>query len=163
METTILFGVLSVGHVIPFFFFLSFAFLLDPNPCNIIRAYEHNYLQALADSPSPSEEVAFFLFIVSSIYGVLFMPEASPSDDEDKNKDKRANGGFFAPLKVIRPQKYLLENGKVIKNYGLVFLSLGIFLGVVSGIDALVELSEAGLTSFLVCVHLRPHAFADVW
>jgi hypothetical protein len=59
------------------------------------------------------------------------MPEAA-GDDKDKNGDKRASGGFFAPLKVIRPQNYILESGKVIRNYGLVFLSLGIFLGVVS-------------------------------
>lgn len=78
-------------------------------------------------------EVAFFLYIVSTVYGALFMPSKAPAATGDQ---KQASGhglnGFFAPLKVIVPHKYRLESGKVIKNYGLIFLALGIFLGVVS-------------------------------
>ncbi|KAI1879257.1 hypothetical protein JX265_002211 [Neoarthrinium moseri] len=75
-------------------------------------------------------EVAFFLYITSSIYGALFMPTTSSNDDKVKDKNTRGVGGFFAPLKVIVPHRYVLEDGKIIKNYGLVFLALGIFLGV---------------------------------
>lgn len=74
-------------------------------------------------------EVAFFLYITSSIYGALFLPEA-PTEGQAEKKNPRGVGGFFAPLKVIVPQKYIQEDGKLFTSYGLIFLALGIFLGV---------------------------------
>jgi hypothetical protein len=77
-------------------------------------------------------EVAFFLYITSSIYGALFMPGKPLADDKQAAQKNRGVGGFFAPLKVIVPQKYVLEGGRAVTNYGLIFLALGIFVGVVS-------------------------------
>lgn len=77
-------------------------------------------------------ETAFFLYIASSIYGALLMPTAPSNKSKEPRRTSRGLGGFFAPLKVIVPQKYILTNGKIVNNYGLVFLALGIFLGVVS-------------------------------
>lgn len=74
-------------------------------------------------------EVAFFLYITSSIYGALFLPEA-PAESHAEKKNPRGVGGFFAPLKVIVPQKYIQQDGKLFTSYGLIFLALGIFLGV---------------------------------
>ncbi|KAK9786703.1 putative Major facilitator superfamily (MFS) profile domain-containing protein [Seiridium cardinale] len=75
-------------------------------------------------------ETAFFLYIASSLYGALFLPTPSAADRDTQKKNPRGVGGFFAPLKVIVPHKYMLEDGKIIANYGLIFLALGIFLGV---------------------------------
>ncbi|KAJ8124075.1 hypothetical protein O1611_g9446 [Lasiodiplodia mahajangana] len=77
-------------------------------------------------------EVAFFLYGVSTLYGALFMPDRAPTERSDQKQSNRGLDGFFAPLKVIVPHKYRLESGIVIKNYGLIFLALGIFLGVLA-------------------------------
>ncbi|TGJ79419.1 hypothetical protein E0Z10_g9345 [Xylaria hypoxylon] len=75
-------------------------------------------------------EVAFFLYVVSTLYGALFLPTKTSTEASDRKHSSRGLNGFFAPLKVIAPHKYRLESGSVIKNYGLIFLALGIFLGV---------------------------------
>ncbi|KAI0536453.1 hypothetical protein GGR58DRAFT_514583 [Xylaria digitata] len=54
----------------------------------------------------------------------------TPTEANDRKHSSRCFHGFFAPLKVIVPHKYRLESGNVVKNYGLIFLALGIFLGV---------------------------------
>ncbi|RYP76427.1 hypothetical protein DL769_003633 [Monosporascus sp. CRB-8-3] len=75
-------------------------------------------------------EVAFFLYVASTIYGGLFLPTPAQGDVGAEKHASKGLGAFFAPLKIIRPHRYRLESGKVVKNYGLVFLALGIFLGV---------------------------------
>ncbi len=77
-------------------------------------------------------EVAFFLYVASTIYGVLFLPKSTHEDVGPQTHATKGIGAFFAPLKIIKPHRYRLESGKVVQNYGLVFLALGIFLGVVS-------------------------------
>lgn len=79
-------------------------------------------------------EVAFFLYVVSTIYGAIFMPsEVAKSDTSETSKPKKVGlAAFFAPLRVIVPHKYRLESGMIITNYGLIFLATGLFLGVVS-------------------------------
>ncbi|KXJ92128.1 major facilitator superfamily domain-containing protein [Microdochium bolleyi] len=76
-------------------------------------------------------EVAFFLYVISTVYGAIFMPAKTASGN--KAADKARKGGiaaFFAPIRVIVPHRYRLESGKVITNYGLIFLAGGLFLGV---------------------------------
>ncbi|KAI1822156.1 major facilitator superfamily transporter [Xylaria intraflava] len=75
-------------------------------------------------------EVALLLFAVSALYGVIFMPVVSSAEPSDQKHPGRGIDEFFAPLKVIVPHRYRLESGKIITNYGLIFLALGIFLGV---------------------------------
>ncbi|KAI1079747.1 major facilitator superfamily domain-containing protein [Whalleya microplaca] len=75
-------------------------------------------------------EVAFFLYVASTIYGALFMPTTTGTAENPQKKGGRGISGFFAPLKVIVPHKYRLESGAVIKNWGLIYLAMGIFLGV---------------------------------
>ncbi|KAI0973893.1 major facilitator superfamily transporter [Xylaria arbuscula] len=75
-------------------------------------------------------EVALYLYVVSTLYGAVFLPTKTSTEEVDQKHSSRGLQGFFSPLKVIVPHKYRLESGKVIKNYGLIFLALGIFLGV---------------------------------
>lgn len=77
-------------------------------------------------------ETAFFLYVVSSLYGALFLPTGASDEAAGKKQNGRGISAFFAPIKIIAPHSYRLESGKVIKNYSLIFLALGIFLGVVS-------------------------------
>jgi hypothetical protein len=76
-------------------------------------------------------ETAFFLYVACTIFGAFYLPKSTSSGG---NAPKGANKGlkaFFAPLRIIVPHDYRLESGKVIRNYGLVFLALGLFIGVV--------------------------------
>jgi len=80
-------------------------------------------------------EVAFFLYVISTLYGAFFLPGKAATQTTGSKKAVAAGrglNGFFAPLRVIVPHKYRLESGQVVKNYGLVFLAIGISLGVVS-------------------------------
>ncbi|OTB02786.1 hypothetical protein M426DRAFT_322382 [Hypoxylon sp. CI-4A] len=74
-------------------------------------------------------ETAFFLYVACTLYGALFLPTGTNKPANQKQTGKGISA-FFAPIKVIVPHKYRLESGNVIKNYSLVFLALGIFLGV---------------------------------
>ncbi|KAI1170976.1 major facilitator superfamily transporter [Nemania sp. FL0916] len=75
-------------------------------------------------------ETAFFLYIASTLYGAFFLPTKPSTETQGQKQSGRGPGGFFAPLKVIVPHKYRLASGQVVKNYGLIYLALGIFLGV---------------------------------
>ncbi|KAI1153433.1 major facilitator superfamily transporter [Nemania diffusa] len=77
-------------------------------------------------------EVAFFLYGISTLYGALFLPNKASTERSHQKQTSHGLNGFFAPLKVIIPHKYRLESGTVVKNYGLIFLALGIFLGVLA-------------------------------
>ncbi|KAH8203831.1 hypothetical protein TruAng_002008 [Truncatella angustata] len=74
-------------------------------------------------------ETAFFMYIVSSVYGALFIPTA-PAESQAEKKRPSGVASFFAPLKVIVPRRYALEDGRIYISYGLIFLAIGIFLGV---------------------------------
>ncbi|KAI2464208.1 major facilitator superfamily domain-containing protein [Annulohypoxylon bovei var. microspora] len=75
-------------------------------------------------------ETAFFLYVVCTIYGAIFLPSGPKNKSQNQKQSSRGISAFFAPLKIIVPHNYRLETGKVIKNYSLIFLALGIFLGV---------------------------------
>lgn len=70
-------------------------------------------------------------FAVATTYGAIFWPSPPVGSNEADGKTTSGASGFLAPIMVLMPQKYRLANGKVIRNYGLVFLALGIFFGVV--------------------------------
>ncbi|TQN64361.1 Major facilitator-type transporter psiT1 [Colletotrichum shisoi] len=69
-------------------------------------------------------------FAVTTIYGAILWPASPEQSDEAASKTTPGASGFLAPIKVLMPQKYRLGSGKVVRNYGLVFLALGIFFGV---------------------------------
>ncbi|KAI1389331.1 major facilitator superfamily domain-containing protein [Hypoxylon trugodes] len=75
-------------------------------------------------------ETAFFLYVVCTLYGAFFLPTKTGNESVSQKKGNQGIGAFFAPIKIIAPHKYRLETGQVIKNYSLIFLALGIFLGV---------------------------------
>ncbi|KAK4221981.1 6-hydroxy-D-nicotine oxidase [Podospora fimiseda] len=78
-------------------------------------------------------EVAFCSFILSTIYAAISVPYISPETLYDGKKDQTK--GFlqlFAPLKVLVPQRILLQNGAIKMHYGVLLLCSGVFLGVVA-------------------------------
>lgn len=78
-------------------------------------------------------DVAFVAFLVASVYSRLALPFISPDSMTDgKKPGQRGISGFFAPLRVLVPQKLRLANGMTRRHYGVIFLCSGIFVGVVS-------------------------------
>ncbi|KAL2759956.1 hypothetical protein ACRALDRAFT_1046680 [Sodiomyces alcalophilus JCM 7366] len=69
-------------------------------------------------------------FIVATIYGAIFMPTPPATKGDSADESHKAPAGFLAPIKVLVPPRLRLESGKVVRHYGLVFLSLGVFFGV---------------------------------
>ncbi|PSR92297.1 major facilitator superfamily domain-containing protein [Coniella lustricola] len=88
-------------------------------------------------------QVAFFLFLASSVYAATVLPYISPeslsdakpgsSNNKKKKGAKHASGvsGFLAPLRIMAPQRIRLA-GRVTKHRGVLFLCCGIFLGVLA-------------------------------
>ncbi|KAI2602517.1 hypothetical protein GGR54DRAFT_623960 [Hypoxylon sp. NC1633] len=93
-------------------------------------------------------EVAFFLYVTSTLYGVLFMPDSTGNGHVGQKQNSRGISAFFAPLKIIVPHKYRLKSGKIIKNYSLIFLAIGIFFGVFATGYAPILLQMYGTSEF---------------
>ncbi|KAF7549469.1 hypothetical protein G7Z17_g6350 [Cylindrodendrum hubeiense] len=78
-------------------------------------------------------DVAFISFILAGIYAWIALPYISPESMVDSKKPGQGNAsGFLAPLRILVPQRLRLENGKLKKHYGVIFLCSGIFLGVLA-------------------------------
>jgi hypothetical protein len=79
-------------------------------------------------------EVAFFSFILATIYVQLAMPYISPESmaGDSGKPGGRSLSNFFAPLRLLAPQKLRLEGGEILKHHGVLYLCLGVFIGVVS-------------------------------
>ncbi len=78
-------------------------------------------------------KVAFCSFVLSFIFVVIFTPYViMPDAALDGTPTAKGIGAFFAPLKILGPQKMRLADGKALKSWSITFLTLGVFLGVVS-------------------------------
>jgi hypothetical protein len=78
-------------------------------------------------------EVAFYSFLVSTLYVRFAMPYIAPESLSSGSKpSSKGLGGLLSPLRVLAPQRVLLGGGVVGKHYGVLFLCAGVFLGVVS-------------------------------
>ncbi|TLS30059.1 hypothetical protein PpBr36_02807 [Pyricularia pennisetigena] len=77
-------------------------------------------------------ETAFVSFLIATVYVRLSIPYLPPSADAAGKKAPRGIRGFFAPLKVMTPQKVRLANGQVKKHFGVFFLCCGVFMGVLA-------------------------------
>jgi hypothetical protein len=49
-----------------------------------------------------------------------------------EGRSKKRSTAFLGPVKILVPQRLRLANGQIKRYFGVIFLSLGIFLGVVS-------------------------------
>jgi MFS family permease len=73
--------------------------------------------------------VAVLLFLASVAYAAVFLPHV-PLNKEIEAKASTSLKTFFDPLKIFVPQKWRLPNGKVRREYGTLFVGIGVFLGV---------------------------------
>ncbi|KAK4210568.1 major facilitator superfamily domain-containing protein [Rhypophila decipiens] len=78
-------------------------------------------------------EVACVFFLIATVYVQFMLPYISPDDMADgKKPEVKGIAGFFTPLRVVLPQKIVLKSGLVKKYYGVMFLCLGVFLGILA-------------------------------
>ncbi|KAI0407147.1 major facilitator superfamily domain-containing protein [Xylaria palmicola] len=79
-------------------------------------------------------ELAGVSFLVCTTYVLSFIPYIDPKDISSDNNGPKGKGffGFLSPLKVLGPQKMALADGRRVKHYGILFLALGIFSGVLA-------------------------------
>jgi hypothetical protein len=66
------------------------------------------------------------------VFIISFVPYIDPQSMSDGGLKAKGIGAFFAPLKVLGPQKMVLSQGKPFKFWGITFLALGVFLGVLA-------------------------------
>lgn len=78
-------------------------------------------------------EVAFCSFLIGTTYVRLALPHIPIESMSGSTKPGvKGVSGFFAPLKVLAPQRVVLQSGSMAKHFGVMFLCAGVFLGVVS-------------------------------
>ncbi|KAF3764078.1 hypothetical protein M406DRAFT_259543 [Cryphonectria parasitica EP155] len=77
-------------------------------------------------------EISMVLFLASSIYGALFVPYIDPKTLADGDTRSKGIKSVFRPLKVLVPQKLRLPDGRPFRYYGVTFLVLGVFMGVLA-------------------------------
>ncbi|KAH9890301.1 major facilitator superfamily transporter [Xylariomycetidae sp. FL2044] len=81
---------------------------------------------------APFELAAVSLF-VCCVYTAFFCPYIDPekvrSDQDTKGKGLSS---YLGPLKSLGPQKMRREDGRLFKHYGITFLAIGIFTGVLA-------------------------------
>lgn len=73
--------------------------------------------------------VTLALFLLCCVYGSLFLPSMPPAKDPGKTKSLSE---FFGPLKMFAPRKWVLPDGRVQMEYGVLLLGLGVFFGVLA-------------------------------
>lgn len=72
--------------------------------------------------------VALILFCLSTIYIFLFLPKI-PLNKETEEKAKNLSS-FFEPLRMFTPTIWMLRNGTIRREYGVLLLGMGAFLAV---------------------------------
>ncbi|UKZ52995.1 hypothetical protein TrVGV298_006782 [Trichoderma virens] len=78
-------------------------------------------------------DIAFITFLLSCAYIHFALPYISPDSMSSKKKpNQQGIAGFFAPLKILVPQRVRTSSGSIKKHYGVIILCAGIFLGVLA-------------------------------
>ncbi|KAI1341143.1 major facilitator superfamily transporter [Xylariaceae sp. FL0016] len=96
--------------------------------------------------------VAAVAFTLCCAYCVLCVPYVDPktlsAGDEDKGPQAKGLGALLGPLRILGPRRMRLGDGRVVKHYGLLFLALGIFMGVLATGYALTLVQMYAMTVF---------------
>lgn len=78
-------------------------------------------------------QVTLGLFLASTVYVLLFLPWIAPPKQENvSTKGHSLISRAFGPLKSIMPAKWVLEDGRIRREYGPLILAAGVFLAVLA-------------------------------
>ena len=73
--------------------------------------------------------VTLVLFCLSTLYSFLFLPTI-PNNTDIEKKASKSLSAFFEPLRMFTPRKWMLRNGTIRREYGVLLLGTGAFLAV---------------------------------
>ncbi|KAF5491607.1 hypothetical protein CGCS363_v011270 [Colletotrichum siamense] len=136
-ERTAMFGMLQGSVMLG----TSIGYLLGGivgDSCGIIRPFE----------------IATILFALSSLYSSVFIPYIDPRTPGIVGGTSIKRQGWsrwLGALRVLAPKRFRLEDGRPIKHYGVAFLALGVFLGVLATgyAPTLIQLYSTAAFNFL--------------
>jgi hypothetical protein len=74
---------------------------------------------------------AFILFLFCSMYVFFFLPW-TPPNEKVETRTSEGLAKFFGPLKKFAPQKWILRDGTVQREYGALLLGIGVFFGILA-------------------------------
>lgn len=78
-------------------------------------------------------ETATVLFLTSSFYAFLFIPYIDPKTLSDDSPRSKGLSSVLSPFRVLAPWKLRSQSSGTVKSYyGITFLALGVFLGVLA-------------------------------
>lgn len=75
--------------------------------------------------------VTLGLFLSSCLYVLIFLPWIPPNKATDEQESSGA-AKFLGPLKIFAPQRWILRDGRIKRQYGTILLGIGTFLGVLA-------------------------------
>ncbi|KAI9660362.1 MAG: hypothetical protein M1821_009712 [Bathelium mastoideum] len=75
--------------------------------------------------------VTLALFMISSIYVLLFLPWV-PANKAEPPRSSQGLARFFGPLKTLFPRKWVMSSGRIKREYGALVLAAGAFSGVLA-------------------------------
>jgi MFS family permease len=75
--------------------------------------------------------VTVVLFLSSCVYVMVCLPWI-PLNKAIATPGSRGISNFLGPFKMFKPQKWVLQSGKVQTEYGTILLGFGVFLGVLA-------------------------------
>jgi len=92
--------------------------------------------------------VTVILFLLSGLYIQLCLPTIHNKQIESKAAMSLST--FFDPIKMFAPEKWVLPNGKVQREWGILLLGIGTFLGVLatSYIPVLLQMYATDIFNF---------------
>ncbi|KAK4501726.1 hypothetical protein PRZ48_007535 [Zasmidium cellare] len=76
--------------------------------------------------------VTLGLFVISTIYVWLFLPWLPNNITPEQLKKTASLSAFFEPLKMFVPRKWVLQDGRVKREYGILLLGTGAFLALLA-------------------------------
>ncbi|CAK4033012.1 MFS general substrate transporter [Lecanosticta acicola] len=76
--------------------------------------------------------VTLALFAISALYVSLFLPRLPNNITPEQLKKTASLSAFFEPLRMFVPQKWILKDGHVQREYGISLLGTGAFLALLA-------------------------------
>ncbi|KAI1258205.1 hypothetical protein MGN70_001254 [Eutypa lata] len=79
-------------------------------------------------------ELAAISLSCCCVYVLLCIPYIDPKILSNEKKEAKPRGilGFLGPLRAMAPQLLRLQDGRIVRHFGVLFLALGIFMGVLA-------------------------------
>lgn len=77
-------------------------------------------------------QVTLALFLLSSLYILIALPSVQNASVPESVEKVSSMSAFMAPLKLYIPTKWIQKDGKTRKEYGVLLLGAGAFLGVLA-------------------------------